>query len=136
MKFLSAVARISLVYDLAVGIVMLAATDLLATVFGVPPPTPILFAKLLGLFLICVGLGYIPAIRNPEIHRGYLWIFGPLLKGAGAVTFIVDYVINASPRAFLLFAATDGTLAALTLWGLLSLSRERPRLSGRSSARP
>lgn len=136
MKFLSAVARISLVYDLAVGIVMLAATDLLATVFGVPPPTPILFAKLLGLFLICVGLGYIPSIRNPEIHRWYLWIFGPLLKGAGAVTFIADYLLNASPRAFLLFAATDGTLAALTLWGLLSLSRETPRPSARSSGRP
>jgi hypothetical protein len=127
-KFLSVVARISLIYDLAVGIVMLAATDVLATVFGVPPPTPILFAKLLGIFLICVGLGYVPTIRNPEIHRWYLWTFGPLLKGAGAIAFIADYVINHSPRAFLLFAATDGTLALLTLWGLLNLSKA-PRLS-------
>lgn len=128
MKLLSAVARISLVYDLTVGVVMLAATDVLASVFGVPPPIPILFAKLLGIFLICVGLGYIPSVRNPEIHRWYLWVFGPGLKGAGAVAFIVDYVVNHSPRAFLLFAASDGALALITLWGLL-------RLSGESSAR-
>jgi hypothetical protein len=128
-KFLSVVARISLIYDLTVGIVMLAATDVLASVFGVPPPTPILFAKLLGIFLICVGLGYIAPMRDPLRHRAYLWIFGPLLKGAGALAFILDYVLNGSPRAFLLFAASDGTLAAVTLWGLL-------RLSGRSSGQP
>jgi hypothetical protein len=127
-KFLSVVARISLIYDVLVGIVMLAATDVLASVFGVPPPTPILFAKLLGIFLVCVGLGYAAPMRDPHTHRGYLWIFGPVLKGAGAVAFIADYVINDSPRAFLLFAASDGTLALLTLWGLL-------RLSARSSAR-
>jgi hypothetical protein len=123
-KFLSAVARISLVYDLAVGVVMLAATSVLASVFGVPPPTPILFAKLLGIFLICVGLGYTPAIKDPKTHAWYLWIFGTLLKGAGAMAFLADYQFNHSPRAFLLFAASDGTLALLTLWGLLRLSSE------------
>lgn len=129
MKFLSVVARISLIYDVLVGIVMLAATDLLASVFGVAPPTPILFAKLLGIFLVCVGLGYAPAIKNPDIHRWYLWTFGPLLKGAGAVAFIADYLINHSPRAFLLFAASDGTLALLTWWGLLNLSKASRSLS-------
>ena len=128
MKFLALVARISLVYDLAVGVVMLAATNVLASVFGVSPPTPILFAKLLGIFLICVGLGYAAPARDPWTYREYLWIFGPGLKGAGAVAFVADYLINHSPRAFLLFAASDGTLALLTLAGLL-------RLSARSSAR-
>jgi hypothetical protein len=123
-KFLSVVARISLVYDLAVGVVMLAATGVLASVFGVAPPVPILFAKLLGIFLICVGLGYAAPARDPWTHRAYLWIFGPGLKGAGAIAFIADYAINDSPRAFLLFAASDGTLAVLTLWGLLRLSAE------------
>jgi hypothetical protein len=133
-KFLSAVARISLVYDLVVGVVMLAATDVLASVFGVAPPTPILFAKLLGIFLICVGLGYAAPARDPRTHRAYMWIFGAGLKSAGAIAFIADYVINQSPRAFLLFAASDGTLALLTLWGLFSLSKESS-LSAESSAR-
>ena len=128
MKFLSAVARISLVYDLAVGVGMFAAPVLLASAFGVPSPTPVLFAKLLGIFLICVGLGYAPAIRDPETHRWYLWMFGPVLKGAGAAAFIADVLVSHSHRAFLLFAASDGTLALLTLAGLLSLSA---RSSGR-----
>jgi hypothetical protein len=127
-KYLSVVAGISGIYDLLIGILMLAATDLLATLFHVPVPSPVLFAKLLGLFLICVGLGYIAPWRDPQTHRAYLWIFGPVLKGAGAAAFVADVVINHSPRMFLLFAASDGTLALLTLWGLL-------RLSGQSSVR-
>ncbi len=122
MKFLSVVAGISFFYDLTIGIVMLAATGTLATVFHVPVPSPILFAKLLGLFLICVGLGYRAPWRDPYTHRAYLWIFGPILKGAGAIAFVTDYFVNASPASFLLFAASDGTLALVTLWGLLRLS--------------
>jgi hypothetical protein len=128
-RYLSVVAGVSLVYDTAIGIVMLAATGLFASLFNVALPTPILFAKLLGIFLICVGLGYTAPWRDPVTHRGYLWVFGPLLKGAGAAAFIADYFINAAPPSFLLFAASDATLALATLWGLLRLSRE-------SSGRP
>lgn len=124
MKYLSVVAGISGVYDLLIGILMLAATDLLATLFHVPVPSPVLFAKLLGLFLICVGLGYIAPWRDPHTHRAYLWIFGPVLKGAGAIAFVADVVVNHSPPMFLLFAASDGTLALLTLWGLRRLSAQ------------
>ena len=33
---------------------------------------------------------------------------GPLLKGAGAAAFLLDYAFRGSPRSFLLFAASDG----------------------------
>lgn len=124
MKFLSVVARISCAYDLAIGIVMLAATDTFAALFHVPPPTPALFAKLLGLFAIAVGLGYLAPARDPRTHQQYLWIFGPVLKGAGAVAFVIDHLLNASPASFLLFAASDGSLALVTWWGLRRLSSE------------
>lgn len=117
---LSVVASVSLVYDLSAGIVLLAATDSMAAWFGAPVPSPILFAKLNGLFLIAVGLGYLPAIRNPQANRTYLWIFGPLLKGAGAATFVIDHLVNGSPQSFLLFAVSDGALAAWTLVALLA----------------
>ena len=65
MKLLSVVAGISFIYDIIVGIVMLTATDTLATVFHVALPSPILFAKLLGIFLICVGHGYAAPWRDP-----------------------------------------------------------------------
>ena len=40
---------------------------------------------------------------------------GVLAKGLGAAVFVVDHFLNGSPTTFLLFAATDGTLALLTL---------------------
>jgi hypothetical protein len=123
MKYLSVVARISLAYDLVIGVAMLAATNTVAALFHVPAPQPMLFAKLLGIFLICVGLGYLPAVRDPRTYRQYLWIFGPLLKGVGATAFILDYALNGAPASFLLFAAGDGTLAVATWWGLTRLSR-------------
>lgn len=118
-RLLSVVAGISLVYDLATGLALLVATDRLASLFGAPVPDPILFAKLNGLFLIAVGLGYAQPMLAPERHRAYLWVFGTFLKGAGAALFVLDHVLYGSPTSFLLFAASDGALAALTTWALV-----------------
>ena len=115
----SVVAGISLVYDLTIGLALLAATDRFASLFGVVVPEPRLFVTLSGLFLVCVGLGYLQPMRNPEQHRAYLWIFGPLLKGAGATVFVWEHFVNGAPASYLIFAASDGTLALATLWALL-----------------
>jgi hypothetical protein len=55
-------------------------------------------------------------------RRGYFWVAGVLAKALGALVFVVDHFTEGSPISFLLFAATDGTLALLTLALLL-----RPR---------
>jgi hypothetical protein len=120
---LSAVAAVSGLYDFVVGALLLFAGDALASLFGVPPARPPIFSNLNGLFLIAVGAGYWYAWRDPERYRGYLWVMGPLLKGAGAALFIFDYLHRGSPASFLLFAASDGTLAAWTLAGLLATRR-------------
>jgi hypothetical protein len=74
-----------------------------------------------GIFLLAVAAGYLIPYRDPDTAggRAYLWTMGPLLKGAGALTFIVDYYVRHSPPAFLLFAVSDGTLALVTLWALV-----------------
>ena len=72
-----------------------------------------------------MGIGYLLPYRDPERYRGYLWLMGPILKGAGAVVFVTDWRLRGAPSSLLLFAASDGTLAALTLWGLLSTRRAR-----------
>jgi hypothetical protein len=51
-----------------------------------------------------------------------MWVMGPFLKGAGAAAFILDYFYRGSPASFLLFAASDGTLALVTLFALLRTS--------------
>ena len=119
------VAAVSGVYDAVVGVVMLVGRPLLAQLFGVSLPTPPIHADLNGLFLLSIAAGYLIPYRDPHSSggRAYLWIMGPLLKGAGAAAFLIDYAIRQSPRSFLLFALSDGTLALLTLAVLVTSSR-------------
>jgi len=123
-RTLSVVAGVSLVYDLGAGLLLLVATDSFAGWFGAPVPHPVIFVKLNAIFLIAVGVGYLQPLRNPDAHRAYLWVFGVFLKGAGAVAFMVDAFFGESPKSFLLFAVTDGALAA---WSLVALQAKDPR---------
>lgn len=108
-----------------VGVTMLLGRPLLAQVFDVALPNPPIHADLNGIFLLAVAAGYLIPYREPRSAggRAYLWIMGPLLKGAGAATFVIDYYMRGSPASFLLFAASDGTLALITLWALLATTK-------------
>ena len=119
------IAAVSGIYDALVGVMMLVGRPLLVQIFSVPPPVPPIHADLNGLFLLAVATGYLIPFRNPDSAEGrrYLWIMGPLLKGAGAVTFILDYLLRGSPASFLVFAASDGAVALLTLWALMRTTR-------------
>jgi hypothetical protein len=118
---LQIVAAVSAVYDALVGVAMLAGRPLLARIFAVPLPDPPIHADLNGIFLLSVAAGYLIPYREPDSRggRAYLWVMGPLLKGAGALAFLLDHYLRQSPRSFLLFAVSDGTLALLTLVALL-----------------
>lgn len=114
------IAAISGIYDAAIGLFLLLAADRFAALFGVAPPQPPIFADLNGLFLVAVGAGYYFPYRDPVGARWYMWVMGPLLKFAGAAAFLLDYLVRGhSPASFLLFAASDATLASLTLIALL-----------------
>jgi hypothetical protein len=119
-SFVRAIAAISGVYDIAVGLFLLLAASRLASLFGVPPAQPRIFSDLNGLFLVAVGAGYYWPYRDPAGARWYLWVMGPGLKGAGAAIFLIDYFVRHSPASFLIFAASDGALAALTWLALRS----------------
>ena len=113
-------AAVSGVYDGIVGLVLLLAADQFAALFGVAPAQPRIFSDLNALFLLAVGAGYYWPYRDPAGARWYLWVMGVGLKGAGAAVFLADYFFRHSPASFLLFAASDGMLAALTWLALLS----------------
>jgi hypothetical protein len=76
----------------------------------------------LAIFLMAVAFGYAIPYRDPQRGRAYLWVMGPFLKGAGAIAFLLAYREQPSPRSLLLFAASDGALALVTLWALLRTS--------------
>ncbi len=126
------VSLLSCIYDIAIGVVLLAGREWLATTFGVPSPQPPIFVELNAVFLLAVGIGYLLPYTRPESYRGYLWVMGPVLKGGGALAFVLDHYAHASPRSFLLFAASDGAVALLTLWALVTTRRAGAR-SGAAS---
>ena len=125
LSFIRGIAAFSGVYDTAVGLFLLLAADRMAAIFGVAPPAPPIFGNLNGLFLLAVGAGYYWPYRDPRGARWYLWVMGVFLKSAGAAAFLIDYAVRDSPKSFLLFAASDGTLAILTLMALAG-SRSTP----------
>jgi len=116
-------AVVSGVYDLALAIGMLMFAPALARAMGAPPPVPLVNAQLNGVFTLSLALGYFWAAGDAEGRRGYFWAMGVFAKGLGAALFVVDHLVQGSPASFLLFAATDGTLALLTL---ILLLRKRP----------
>ena len=119
------IAAVSGIYDAAVGLFLLLAADQLATLFGVPAAQPPIFSDLNGLFLVAVGSGYYFPYRDPAGARWYLWVMSVGLKGAGAALFLADYYFRHSPASFLLFAASDGVIAAVTLFALRATRTQR-----------
>ena len=116
---LAAIAAFSGLYDFLVGAFLLFASGQMTALVGMAPATPRIFSDLNAIFLMAVGIGYVLPWRDPARYRGYLWVMGPLLKGAGAAAFLLDYFLRGSPKSFLLFAASDGALAIVTLVALL-----------------
>jgi hypothetical protein len=108
------IAAISLIYDVGAGIGFSLFRAPLNALFELPAPTPPIHADLNSIFLTCVGIGYLLPYRDPVRYRAYMWIFGVVLKTAGAAAFVADYVLRDSPPALLLFAAADAAIAALT----------------------
>jgi uncharacterized membrane protein HdeD (DUF308 family) len=119
MRRLRWIATISGVYDLLAGVVLVTGSLTVDRIGDVPLSTPPVYSTLNGVFLIAVGLGYLIPYRDPQRGRTYLWVMGPFLKGAGALTFLFNYLARSSPSSFLLFAAGDGALALVTLWALI-----------------
>ncbi len=120
---LRALAILSGLYDLALGAAMLTGAKEVARLAGAPIPLPLVHAQLNGLFALTLGLGYLWCAGDVPSRRGYLWIAGVLARGLGAALLVWDHYTVGSPRSFLLFAATNGALALLTMVLLFSRNK-------------
>ena len=127
MRLLSGVVVVSGIYDVLLGGALLFALEGVRQLFGTEPPLFPIHANLNGLFALAVGLGYFAILKNLQANRWYIWIMGPLLKGGGALLFLVDFAVRDSPPVFVVFAASDGLLAIVTVVALL---KSAPRNQG------
>jgi hypothetical protein len=112
---LRALAYVSAAYDFALALPLLVAAPALARLMGAGEPQPLINAQLNGLFTFTLALGFLWAARDVAARRGYLWIANVFCKGLGAILFVIDHLAGRSPALFLLFAATDGAMALVTL---------------------
>ncbi len=120
---LRALCYLSAAYDLLLALPMLFFPGGAARLFGAPAPQPVVNAQLNGVFTLTLAVGYLWAAEREGVRRGYLWLAGVLAKSLGVAVFLLDHFLRGSPRSFLVFAATDGAVAAATL---LLLLRARP----------
>ena len=134
MKLLLGVVIVSGIYDVLLGGALLFALEEVRQLFGTEPPRFPIHANLNGLFALAVGLGYFAILRNLEANRWYIWIMGPVLKGGGALLFVLDFLLRDSPPLFLVFAAADGLLAAVTAVALV-ISAPQNRVDNGAAAR-
>ena len=130
MKLLLGVVVVSGIYDVLLGGALLFALDEVRQLFGTEPPRFPIHANLNGLFALAVGLGYFAILRNLEANRWYIWLMGPVLKGGGALLFVLDFLLRDSPSLFLAFAASDGVLAAVTAVALVRTTARDPGSKG------
>jgi len=89
---------------------------------GLPPPLPF-YADLMAVFLVASGIGFIPAVLNPQGQRPYLWVFGVGVKLVAASLFarlwfagLLGWLVGA-------VAIADGALAVLIMVALIRPSR-------------
>ena len=120
---LRALSYASALYDFALALPLLFFAPALARMMGAGEPQPLINAQLNGLFVLTLALGFLWAAQDVAARRGYLWIANVFCKGLGAVLFVADHLAGRSPALFLLFAASDGTLALVTLALLLRSRR-------------
>ena len=106
-------------FGLLMGVTRGAAFNLL----GVPGPLPF-YGDLLSVFLVASGLGFVPAIRQPDTYRFYIWVMGVGVKLTAASQFIRLWVLNVAPAVALVGALVDVALGLLMAVALLKTPRK------------
>ena len=85
---------------------------------GIPGPPPF-YGDLLAVFLVALGLGFVPAIRNPNTYRFYLWVAGVGVKLVAASLFLRIWFAGVAPAIVLAGSLGDALLGGLTAWALM-----------------
>jgi len=86
--------------------------------FGVPGPLPF-YGDLLAVFLVASGLGFVPAIRQPDTYRFYIWEMGVGVKLVVASLLLRVWFAGITGGILLVVALGEAAIGAFALWALL-----------------
>src|SRR5262245_51106306 len=85
---------------------------------GLPPPLPF-YGDMLAVFLVGTGLAFIPAVRNPQPYRFYLWTVGAGVKLVVASMLLRVWILGLTPWSILFGVIVDGGIGAGFVYCLL-----------------
>ena len=85
---------------------------------GLPSPLPF-YGNILAVFLVGTGLAFIPAVRNPQPYRFYLWTVGAGVKLVVAALFLRVWIMGLTPWSILIGVIVDGGIGAGFVYCLL-----------------
>ena len=106
------------VVNVGVGLLMGVTRGAAFNLFGVPPPLPF-YGDLLSLFLVASGLGFVPAIRQPNTYRFYIWVMGVGVKLIVASLLLRVWFAGITGGMLLVVAIGEAAIGAFALFALL-----------------
>jgi hypothetical protein len=115
---LSVLAILCVVINTGAGLALAVTRGGVLGQLGLPAPLPF-YADLIAVFLVGSGIGFIPAVLNPQQQRPYLWTFGVGVKLVAALLFARLWFAGLAGWLPGVSAVADGALAALILVALL-----------------
>ena len=95
-------------FNFAVALPFLLAPEMFLASLNLPVPGDLLFHRLTGFLVLCFGIGYAFAARDPERNRAIVWI-GLIGKAGVVVLFAQAWMSGALP--FSAFAVSFGDIA-------------------------
>jgi hypothetical protein len=90
--------------------------------FGVPGPLPF-YGDLLAVFLVASGLGFVPAIRQADTYRFYIWVMGVGVKLVVASLLLRVWFAGITGGILLVVALGEAAIGVFALFALLQRSR-------------
>ena len=106
------------VVNVMFGLAVASTSGAIFTQVGLPSPLPF-YSNIFAVFLVGTGLAFIPAVRNPEPYRFYLWIVGAAVKLIVAGLFLRVWIMGLTPWSILVGVIVDGGIGAGFVYCLL-----------------
>ena len=121
MGFWRLVFAVAALFNLAVGLPMLLAPEVLLPAIGQPAPADLLITRLAALLIVVLGIGYGMVWRDPVANRSILWL-GVL--GKAPIPLLVWQSGGAAALASSTFVLSLGDLAFAALFLLYLLTHK------------